>query len=79
VGGREPHSILKAFLKGHLIPGKQIQRTQVISHCQRVELMQAWYYLMVFDVRQSADVQNEFRSPAAGRKFVADAFHIPIS
>jgi hypothetical protein len=33
---------------------------------------------MVFDVRETADVQDKLLSPSARRQFVADAFYVPV-
>jgi hypothetical protein len=55
-------SVVKALDYWHVKPSEQLHRTQVVDCCQRVEFMQPRDYLPVFDIRQTADMENEFRA-----------------
>src|SRR5579859_5712874 len=75
---RERHTIFEAFPYRNVIPPKHFQRLQVVSDGKRVELVEAWYYVMIFDVGKPADVQDKFGSPSPGRQLVADAFDVSV-
>ena len=75
---RERHPILKTFPYRDVIPPKHFQRLQVVSDSKRVELMEAWYYVVILDVGKPADVQDEFGSSSPGRQLVADALDVSV-
>jgi hypothetical protein len=75
---RKRGTIVKRLLQGYFVPAGDLQRVKVINDCQGIELVQAGYNIAIFNVRQSADVQNEIRPAALGGDFKAGRFHIPV-
>src|SRR5438132_11136223 len=51
---------------------------EVLSVSRGVELMEARYYVVIFDVGTPAIVQNELGPPPPRRQLVADAFDVPV-
>jgi len=52
------------IVERNLIPGAHVERIQVIDGGERIELVQGRSYPMVFDIRQSADVEDKLGSSA---------------
>ena len=75
---RKRHPILEAFRHGNVVPHQHFQGLQVVRHSKRVELVEARYYVVIFDVGKPANVQDEFGSPSPRRQLVADAFDVPV-
>jgi len=76
-GSWEVDPVFEAFLERNFIPGEEIQRTQMVGHRQRIQLVQARHHIVVFDVCESADMQYELRSPSPGRQLIADPLDVP--
>jgi hypothetical protein len=65
-------------LKGDVIPLTHLSWIQVVDHCQGVKLVETGSYVAIFDVRQTTQVNNEFRTPALAGQFIAGPLHISI-
>src|SRR5580698_5615286 len=70
--------VAEKFIDRHVVPAKNVERVEMINDRQSIDFVQTRDDAVVFDVRQAADVQDELRTAALGRKFKAGPFHITI-
>ena len=71
-------AVVEALFEGNVIPAQDVLRTQMIDGRERIQFVQAWDNSPVFNLRQTADVQNEFRAPPARRQLIASPFYLSI-
>jgi len=67
----EIYSVLKTLLDRNVEPTEEFKRVKVVDYGQCIKFMQAWHNVPVFDVSQTADMQNKVGTPTSGRKFIA--------
>src|ERR1700674_124699 len=58
-GRRGLRTIAEKFVEGNFVPAENFERIQMIYHGQGVEFVQCGNDLVIFDVREPADVDNE--------------------
>ena len=72
------NTVGKMALKGDFIPLTNLLGIQVVDHRQGIKLVETGSYVSIFDVRQTAQVNNEIRAPALARQFITCSLHIPV-
>src|SRR5579864_4649268 len=65
-------------LKGDIVPLTNLFWIQVVDRRQSVKLVETGSYVAIFDVRQAAQVNNKFRTPALAGQFITRSLHISI-
>jgi hypothetical protein len=80
VGSRDLkiNSVLEALLDRNIEPSEELERIEVVDHSQRIEFVQARHDVPIFDVGQTADMQNEIGAAAARRKSIAGRLNITV-
>jgi len=78
VRGAKLAPVGKMALKRNLIPLTNFFWIQVVNHGKCVKLVETWSYVSIFDVRQTAQVNNEIGTAALAGQFIARSFHISI-
>src|SRR5579862_5750887 len=62
----------------NLIPLAHLFWIQVIDHGKSIKLVDAWSYISILNVRQTAQVNNEIGAPTLARQFIAGTLHVSI-
>jgi hypothetical protein len=65
-------------LKGNFIPLANFLRIQVVYDGQSIELVEAGSYLLILDIRQTAQMNYEIGTPALASQLIACALYISI-
>jgi hypothetical protein len=71
-------SVPEAFIDGNFKPSKQLHRIQMIKCRQRVEFMQAWHNISIFNVGQPADVHDEVGAATHRSEFIARSLNVTV-
>jgi len=71
-------SVLEALLDRDIEPSEEFERIQVVDHSQSVEFVQARHDVPIFDVGQTADMQNEIGAAASRGEFITGRLNITV-
>ncbi|PYU04143.1 MAG: hypothetical protein DMG34_11165 [Acidobacteria bacterium] len=71
-------SVLEALLDRDIEPCEEFERIQVVNHSQRIEFVQARHDVPIFDVGQTADMQNEIGAAASRRELITGRLNITV-
>jgi peroxiredoxin family protein len=66
------------LVKRDVVPLANFENIKVVKRAQCVKLVQCRRDVRVFDIRQAADMNDEFRTPVLACEFVAGLFDISV-
>src|ERR1700687_2481256 len=72
------NAVREMALERDLIPLTNLFRIQVVDHRQSIKLVETGSYITIFDVRQTAQVNNEVGAPSLARQFITCSLHVSI-
>jgi hypothetical protein len=67
LGRMKGSAVWKTVFDGNIVPPEYFERTQMVNDGERVKLVKSWGYTAVFNIRQSANMKNQFRTAASCR------------
>jgi hypothetical protein len=71
-------AVRETVLDGNIIPTENLQRIQVVHSRERVKFMKPRCDAAVLDIRQAADMKDQFRAPPARCQLKTGALNIAI-